>query len=346
MNLIVDLINIYKKEYPEFEYYLLHVKKINSNKSSYPDIAIETCKSFIEGVSKTILIKLDSTFDEKSATSGRNPKSVQQLFRLALEKISKYNMNFEESFVHSSGQIVNVISNIRTERGDISHGKSVPKINNSTPEFAEMLANVTEQILVYVLNNFFQIKISEKLNYDNLEEYNNWLDESLDFPIRKAIYSKVLYENDYDEYEQRYKDEYLSSIEINEDLRNGILEILEILKTNKKEYKIEVNQIDIPFAKEEIKEEFKKVTLVAKFNDGEFWNRRKIEYLEKFTKLHDFDFEKIKKIVEDSIAFENNPMKDDVRKALKRTLLLSEFRTLLPQIVDEVIHFINEIKKW
>ncbi len=345
MNLIVNLINANKKEYPEFEYYLLHTEKINNNKLSYPDITIETCKSFIEGVSKTILNKLDSSFDEKLATSGRNPKSVQQLFKLALEKISKYNVDFEESFIHSSGQIINVISSIRTERGDISHGKSVPKIYNSTPEFAEMLANVTEQILVYVLNSFFKIKLSEKLNYDSLEEYNKWLDESIEFPVKKALYSKILYENDYDEYEQRYKDEYLSSIEVSEDLKNGILEILEILKLNNKENKIEVHQIDIPFTKEEIKEEYKKVSLVAKFNEGEFWNRPKIEYLEKFTKQHDFDFDKLKKIVEDSIAFENDPMKDDVRKALKKTLLLSEVRTLLPQIVDEVIHFINEIKK-
>jgi hypothetical protein len=217
MDTLKEILQKNEGKYPDFKYYFLHISKIESNLFLNPDIAIETCKSLIEGISKSILNRIDNTFNEKLETTGNRAKSVQQLFKRALEKIAEQNEKFEQGFVHSSGQIINITSEIRTERGDISHGKSAPKEISSTPQFAVMISKMTDIILGYVLEHFFQIDLSykEKLAYDSesMTSFNNWLDESVDFPIAKAKYSHLLFEYDYDEYESRYNDEFLKSLD-------------------------------------------------------------------------------------------------------------------------------------
>ena len=68
-----------------------------------------------------------------------------------------------------------------------------------------------------MLKILFQIDIPKtgRIAYDDkkMEEYNIWLDDSTEFPIKKAKYSQLLYENDYDEYESRYSDEFLKTDE-------------------------------------------------------------------------------------------------------------------------------------
>ena len=226
------ILHQHKSTYSDFEYYHLHIEKIENNKSKNPDIAIESCKSLIEGVSKSVLNRLDITFDEKKESSGKNPRSVQWFFKKSLEKIAEKSEEFEASFVTSSGQIINIISEIRTKRGDISHGKSVPKLVESSPEFAEMVTNMTDLIVSYTLKHFFQIDTTnkEKLDYfpkdeenpnedeETIIKYNSYLDESQpDFPISTINYSQLLYENDYDEYETRFYDEFLKTLELDED---------------------------------------------------------------------------------------------------------------------------------
>lgn len=302
MDAVKNLLKLHKKSHSDFQYYQLHIDKIEENRSENPDIAIETCKSLIEGVSKTILNNLDVTFDEKRETTGRNPRSVQWFFKEALKKISENSEDFESGFVQASGQIINITQSIRTERGDISHGKSVPKLVESTPEFADMIVNMTNLIVSYTLKHYFEIdqESDGELDYysEKLEDYNTWLDDSQpDFPIAKATYSKVLYDNDYDEYENRYTDEYLRSTE-----------------------ELPEEEVDEPKGKLETRRitggDIVKI-LSTDFNEDTFWTAGRLEMLKGLTKNYQFKFEESKTVIEEYLFTDKDPLPDEAVKVLK-----------------------------
>ena len=331
------LLHQYKHTYSDFEYYHLHIEKIEKNKSKNPDIAIESCKSLIEGVSKSILNRLDISFDEKKESSGKNPRSVQWFFKKSLEKIAEKTEEFEASFVASSGQIINIISEIRTKRGDISHGKSVPKLSESSPEFAEMVTNMTDLIVSYTLKHFFQIDTTskEKLEYfpkyedapteedEKIIQYNRYLDESQpNFPISTTNYSLLLYENDYNEYETRFFDEFLKALELEEDIE----------ETDKEEPKVIV-EVNKPTVEE----------LVNNFKPETFWTTDKDKLLSEFAENHDLILDELKKFIENYYSDGVEPRRDEVSIVMKSPPNLADRRTVLLVVLEDIIEFSDKL---
>lgn len=215
MKKIEALISANIDKHPNFEEYFKIINVIQNNVETNPDICIETCKSLIEGVSKTVLSNLDKTI---SCAELDDFKSVEKLFKTAMTKLSDAcDAEFEGDFVIRYSGMIQVIGEIRNKRGDISHGRLAPKPIFSSSKLALAVANMTESILEYILEHYFQLDLNPiiKLDFDSddMIDYNLWLDESIDFPIAKARYSRVLYDNDYDEYESSYID-YLKSIEL------------------------------------------------------------------------------------------------------------------------------------
>jgi hypothetical protein len=217
MKKVETLITANIDNHSNFEEYFKIIGVIKENESTNPDICIESCKALIEGVSKTIYNKIDSS---KSIAELDKYTSVEKLFKDAMSKLAeKCDDDFEGDFVRQYSSMIHVIGEIRNKRGDISHGRVAPKPVYSSIKFASTVVKMTESILEYILEHYFQLDLNPiiKLDYDAEEmvAYNAWLDENVAFPIAKARYSKVLYENDYDEYEIGYTD-FLKSIESDE----------------------------------------------------------------------------------------------------------------------------------
>lgn len=324
-----------KYKYSDFEYYHLHIEKIENNKSKNPDIAIESCKSLIEGVSKSILNRLDITFDEKKESSGKNPRSVQWFFKKSLEKIAEKSEEFEASFVASSGQIINIISEIRTKRGDISHGKSVPKLSESSPEFAEMVTNMTDLIVSYTLKHFFQIDTTskERLEYfpkdeenrteveESIIQYNTYLDESQpDFPISTTNYSQLLFENDYDEYETRYFDEFLKTLDDEEEDKTEPKE--------EEEPKITV-EVSNPAIEHLVKEFFADV----------FWTDERKQKLTEFAHQESLLEDELKKVINNYLDDEKEPFPDSIKETMIAKPSLLEFRKIKKGLTQKIVEF-------
>lgn len=235
MNKIETLIQANIDKHPNFEEYFKIIGVIKENENTNPDICIESCKALIEGVSKTIYNKIDSS---KSIAELDKYTSVEKLFKDAMSKLAeKCDDDFEGDFVRQYSSMIHVIGEIRNKRGDISHGRVAPKPFYSSIKFASTVVKMTESILEYILEHYFLLDLNPiiKLDYDaeEMEAYNAWLDESVAFPIAKAKYSKVLYENDYDEYEIGYND-YLKSIE-KEDVESEVTDVEIPLVTPKSE---------------------------------------------------------------------------------------------------------------
>ena len=208
------IILAHQDSHKEFKYYFSVIQIAEESINNEPDVAIDCCKSLIEGVCKSILIRLDNNYQKNNFLV--DGVSAIKLFDKAIKLISKYDHSLigkETDFLLKCRELVETIINIRNDRGDISHGKFTPKPVDkvSTTEFSSFLLNMTDSILSFMLKVFFEINIpsTSNLDYDSTEliTYNYWLDESLEFPIKKAKYSKLLFENDYDEYESRYYDE-------------------------------------------------------------------------------------------------------------------------------------------
>lgn len=340
MNSVPKILEKVIKKYPDFEYYNLHLDKIENNIDKNPDISIEACKSLIEGISKSILNRIDNTFDEKKETTGRNPKTVQQLFKRALEKIAENNMKFEPGFIHSSGQIINVTSEIRTERGDISHGKSVPKKVSSTPSFARLISNMTDLTVSYVLEHFIEIDLDyrNKLDYNTKEIklYNDWLDENVEgFPIKKAKYSQLLYENDYDEYENIYYSDYLRSkdSELDEKLEQKII------------IPIETEKIKTELHKPKVSVTRKVQELTNTFDEQQFWTDPREKEFAEFCEQFNLIQEATKQVIEDYLAFSRTPRRDEAIEIMNSKPPLKDIKEVGAELIARIVDFTRYLSR-
>lgn len=216
MNKIEALIKANVEKHRNFEEYFKIIEVIQNNVETNPDICIEACKSLIEGVSKTVLSNLDKTI---SFAELDDFKSVEKLFKTAMTKLSDAcDAEFEGDFVVRYSGMIQVIGEIRNKRGDISHGRLAPKPIFSSSKLAFAVANMTECILEYVLEHYFKLNLTEKLDYysTDLEDYNEWLNDKTDNFTAKIDFSLMLFQTSYEKYEEIYffdYQEYLSEIE-------------------------------------------------------------------------------------------------------------------------------------
>lgn len=209
MQQVNEVINKRQKTFPEFQYYLSITHQIDSNCESMPDLSIEACKSLIEGVCKTLLNKAGVSYK----TKGRYIDSPKDLLLKVFSALKTYRVEFDETLVNSTCDIVFRIAKIRNDRGDLSHGRAVPKVDSSSIELAKFIIQLTDAVVRYLLEIYFSTDFSYiEINYEDNLEFNNMLDES--FPLDGIVsYSKALYNQDKTSYEQQLLD-YKSSQEV------------------------------------------------------------------------------------------------------------------------------------
>jgi hypothetical protein len=107
------------------------------------------------------------------------------------------------------------LGTLRNERGDISHGKAVPKTAVSNDRLSALCMSMTENVICYMLDAFYSIppRPEEMLveaaeptptlplvSYDDNADFNDWLDEQCPWPEGRLIYSSALYELYYEDY--------------------------------------------------------------------------------------------------------------------------------------------------
>lgn len=201
MPLCRNTINAYKSSHEDFEYYLTIVEKIENNCIKNPDISIESSKSLIEGMSKTMLLRLELNHTLSSV----NEMDFSELFRNACWGIKRH-VPIDDDFIHRTTSMIHRMGEIRNDRGDISHGKAIPKVDVSSPEMSTMIMQVTDSIVNYMLQLFFKIDLShkEQITYEDNPDFNTELDDAYVLPGIK--YSKALFHQDLVAYEEQLKD--------------------------------------------------------------------------------------------------------------------------------------------
>ena len=323
-----EIISKNLERHRHFEEYFKIIDIIQANEFINPDICIESCKALIEGVSKTIIISLDNTKTSDNIDDDNLPK----LFKESMNLLSNNCVDIEGDFVVRFSAIIQVLGEIRNKRGDISHGRMAPKAIFSSPKLATTVKNMTENILEYVLEHYFTLDFTNgKMIYEETVDYNNWLDDNTDFPIKKAKYSQLLHENDYDEYESRYSDEFLKTDETEEEI-----EVVE-----EKPVAIEVPEkvvIEVEKPKEEIKK------LVNTFDEASFWIEPTIEKVAVFAANENLKTEELRKLITDYLFSENKPLRDDIANAMNEKPALKDKAKIIVPLTDKITAFADELK--
>lgn len=197
MQTLIELIDRHSPEESDFRYYIPIIQKAESNEIEHPDITIECCASLFQGISKTIVYRLQPPPDKKQFEN----ESIQRQVKLALRCLSANDDLIETAFPVAVENLIRVVGELRNTRGDISHGRVVPKELHSDRSLARLVLNVSESIIRYMLASYFSLKPAdlEQIEYVESPEFNEYLDE-LNPLDGKPLYSLALYEQFYEDY--------------------------------------------------------------------------------------------------------------------------------------------------
>ncbi|MFL1013616.1 hypothetical protein [Flavisericum labens] len=315
-----------------FEEYFKIIDIIQANEIANPDICIESCKALIEGVSKTIIISLDNT----KTPANIDDENLPKLFKQSMNLLSDNCEDIEGDFVVRFSAIIQVLGEIRNKRGDISHGRMAPKPIFSSSKLATTVKNMTENILEYVLEHYFSLDLSSgKLIYEEIEDYNNWLDENTEFPIKKAKYSQLLYENDYDEYESRYSDEFLKTDETEEEVA------VEVEKEQAEEVETPEKEV-VEAVEEKPKEEIKR--LVNTFDEEAFWDEPTTGKVSVFAEEENLKTTELKELVTDYLFSDKKPLRDAVANAMNEKPALKDRAKVIETLTGKIIDLADELQ--
>lgn len=201
-----DILKQLESKYSNIDYYNIIVEKIEGNVDVNPDIAIESCKSLLEGLSKFIWKQIDVSYDAVTV----DKMDFHPLVRQAVYKLSSFNEDLEVDFVNKLNKLIVSIGEVRNKRGDLSHGRLSPKEYFSDTHFSNLVMNITDNMLSYILHCFSKVSIVKELEYEDNLDFNEKLD--LDTPFGFLSYSKALFDQDQVAYEQELQD-YLDTKE-------------------------------------------------------------------------------------------------------------------------------------
>lgn len=209
MDSFESLVEEFSAEYPDFQYYLKHAKEIKNHEESHPDIAIECCTSLLQGLSKSICYRLDPKADRKQFENSTIEHQVKTAFKL----IGSTSDVVEIALPQACSTVARLAGELRNMRGDISHGKAVPKDIQSDASLAKLALDVTEALSRYMLSHLILLTRPE-LRYTDNPAFNELLDDQ-GGPIGSTLYSLLLFKYDYDAYVYQL-DQFLADQEATE----------------------------------------------------------------------------------------------------------------------------------
>jgi len=330
MEKLKEIIKDNNDKFEHFSYYLLLINKAEKNLLYSPDIAIESCKALIEGICKTILITLDKTVNEKKISS--EGYQFQRLYKESMDKLSEYDESFELEFVRGFNNNIRILGEIRTKRGDISHGKRAPKEEISSHDFAVLIFNFTGQLIIYIVEHFFQIEFEEEVIYEDNEEFNTLLDKNNPLP-GKVKFSLALYEQYLEDYRTQLKQFLADKEESDISLDEIEEENYEVIK-EENEGLIEENQ--------ERDEKLLFSDEILPIYEKYFTTKNSKEDLIKLCLENELYINKVLEVI-DTYLFENRPpLSSSIIDTLKNKPKVLERNKKVKEISEKLFRFINE----
>lgn len=197
MQTLIELIERHSPEESDFRYYIPIIEKAERNEIGHPDITIECCASLFQGIAKTIVYRLDPPSDKPQFER----ESIQRQVKAAFRCLERSDDAMELAFPVAVENMIRIVGELRNFRGDISHGRVVPKELQSDRSLARLVLNVSESVIRYMLASYFAIRPTAlpEIPYSENEAFNDDLDERFQLE-GKPLYSMALYQQYYEDY--------------------------------------------------------------------------------------------------------------------------------------------------
>ena len=177
------------------------INRIKKESTESPAVALESCKSLIESIAKTILDLMPD-----ASTGYTNRTDFHQLCKIVIEEVA----DKSQADGHYLGvlltfpNMMRVIGQVRSSAGEISHGQSYVDKEEITEELSLLVIGITDVFCAHLLEMFFR-QVPVIIIYEEEVEFNAWLDE--ENPMYLGIsYSRALYDQDSVAYEESLHD--------------------------------------------------------------------------------------------------------------------------------------------
>lgn len=189
--------------------------------------------------------------------------------------------------------------------------------------------------MIYEFSRQYESKLAKdrKLNFNELAKFNTWLDEKHEVLSVKVDYSKLLFENAYDKYEEYYFLEYLDSpdgeIDDEEAEQEG-----EVVETKEPQLQ-----------KVEIKKSTKEVeNLVTTFDEVAFWPDAMDEKVGKFAETENLKTDALKNLINGYLFSDKEPLRDEVAKAMNEKPSLKDRAKIADKLTGKIIALVNYLR--
>lgn len=204
---------------PRFKAFEKHIKDIQENIYTNPELSIELSKTLIEGVFKTILYDKGENIPERF--TNLIPETLNGLNLSEHSDVERINTLFKRL-----NGILDYINELRGDCSYASHGQDREHIK-LTSDLALFVANVTNAVLGFIIHLYIEsvdYAQSSRMCYEDYEEFNNFLDQYYDEIIGDTIISKIKYsEALYSQDKEAYKDEYNEYLKMKRELAEDTL---------------------------------------------------------------------------------------------------------------------------
>lgn len=324
--------------------YMVVVKKAEENVTSNPDIAIEACKSLIEGLCLKALSLVNEDYMKSKQLRKRCKNDLSFLTAYTFEnvytnfvetkihhslsellvdvvKLNKFQQKAAQSLKNQTGELVSKISGLRNERGDISHGRIYPKTHESSPVLAKSILSITDGVCSFMIDELASLfkalsPKEEKLVYEDHEEFNSWIDEKHQVTTLKIDYSKILYEFAYDKYEELFYGDYLEREELVEYIAEWSKPVL----------------VKIPPEPEQKEQQL----FDSYFDAEEFWSFERIQILQREAVEMELNPDKLIEILNEMYFTEKPPLNNIITKAMNKKPPLLEYSKVVAKKIREI----------
>lgn len=204
---------------PSLQAYNHHVSTIEETVDTNPELAIEVCKSLLEGICKTILTNQGVDYSSVD--------KFQKLVKLTIEKI--YDGTAEKEDLLDLGtrvtSVAHKIGEIRNKASFASHGQDIdhPKLSSTLSSF---MFYVTDAMGGFILSYYLQYSLntSVRIKYEDCAEFNDAFDSEHTIRLGDIVISasEALYNQDYQAYAMAYQEFTISKIEDMEEQLNEL----------------------------------------------------------------------------------------------------------------------------
>lgn len=188
---------------PSFNIFEMHIATIENNIEANPALCIETCKSLIEGICKTILTNKALTYKEDG--------KFQELVKQTMNSLVISSDCYKDELCELARRIASVaqkIAEIRNNSGFASHSQDIKTIpvNSTLSLFIYRITDVIGGFILHYYTTHNNPRKDSRIHYEDCQEFNEYFDEVNPFVIGLLTLSssEALYLQDYEAYKEEY----------------------------------------------------------------------------------------------------------------------------------------------